>query len=135
MLTRKCQKLIGKLLNYGDFNTRVTIVDSQCIERDENAWKEYFGDSIGGGIINNDVKYYHVSLFIFGKEFIPAQKFCKGTELIEAIWPIVKEADGVKIVLQEIKDPEQIEIFKEYGNTQRDAWINSPKRVWVIVKN
>lgn len=130
MLTKKCQKVITKLLDDGDFNTRITIINRNHIKVSKYSWKsEYFRDSIGKKIIEDSNKYYHVTLFVvslfaFGKKSIISEKYCKGNVLISSIWPLIEKADGVKIVLQEIKN-----------KSEPNSWINSPRTVYVIVKN
>lgn len=116
MLTRKCEEMLSNLFKKGDFNVRVTIVDSKVREMSNDAWIEVFRDAIGGGIVNNGNVYFDISCKTENSSTIFK---CKGKKIIEACSDLLEGANSARIDLSPFPMP------KDQNN----------HHTWIIVAN
>lgn len=97
---KKVQELIDdSLLRVGDFNVRVTVVDKGKLTS-EDAWKEVFRDSIGGGIIHDTVNHYVIK--IMTGSGIKIRTIDIGSQILENNFNSIKDEDIVRISLARI---------------------------------
>ena len=99
MLTRKCQKSIGRLTSIGDSNVSMTIVGkkkSRFVQKSfiDRAWTEALMDAIGHDIINDSENTYLVSC---QTEQEMADFSTEGDLIIHQCWKHLHNVDVVRI--------------------------------------
>jgi len=93
---KKVQELFNNsLLQTGDFNVRVTVVDKDKLTS-EGAWKETLRDAIGGGIIHSHDRY---DISVYTINGFPHNAVLPGYQIIEHFFYLIKDEDMVRINL------------------------------------
>jgi len=98
MLTRHCEKVIGGLIEKGDFNIRVTVGKKASVlaERSfvDESWKEIIRKAIGVGITQNTTNTY---LVYCNTEHSGLRVVTAGNQIIDECWNYIKNVNIFRI--------------------------------------
>jgi len=104
MLTKQCEKVMGKLIGKGDFNVRLTVgkkpsPSANSSEAEQN-WKELIIKAIGVGIMENPSDMYLIYCHTGTANF---NVVTPGNKILSECWKYIRKVDIFRINIRKYK--------------------------------